>query len=283
MNWLRITSARSGVYAIEEPGHVAFYLVNGRSRTALIDTGMGFTSLRRDLRSLLRPNVVVLNTHWHYDHVGGNHEFAQIGISGVEADLLNLDLPNSLLQAICIEPALADSTPLPDDFDPASYHIRGTRPSFIIAEGDKIDLGGRTLEAIATPGHSRGSLSFFDSQTGDLFLGDLAYRSDIYWQFAESDLDEAIGSLQKLLARQSDFRRLWPCHGPYPLPPSFLQTALDAAQTVGDGAPPAAIINAFGDRCRVHQFVGFQIWTKLPSEPGADLVKLFSTHTERNI
>lgn len=278
MNWLRITSARSGVYAIEEPGHVVFYLVNGRSHTALIDTGMGFTSLRHELRSLLRPNVMVLNTHWHYDHVGGNHEFDHIGISTSEANLIGLELPNSLLQTICLQPAVADGTPLPDSLDHASYHIPATRPSFTIAEGDIIDLGGRTLEAIATPGHSRGSLSFFDSHTGDLFIGDLVYRSDIYWQFAESDLDEAIGSLQKLLARQSDFRRLWPCHGPYPLPPSFLQTALDAAQTVRDGAPPDAIIPAFGDRCRVHQFVGFQIWTKLPGEPGADLVKLFLDH-----
>ena len=213
MNWLRITSARSGVYAIEEPGHVVFYLVNGRSHTALIDTGMGFTSLRHELRSLLRPNVMVLNTHWHYDHVGGNHEFDHIGISTSEANLIGLELPNSLLQTICLQPAVADGTPLPDSLDHASYHIPATRPSFTIAEGDIIDLGGRTLEAIATPGHSRGSLSFFDSHTGDLFIGDLVYRSDIYWQFAESDLDEAIGSLQKLLARQSDFRRLWPCHG----------------------------------------------------------------------
>lgn len=277
MNWLRMTSGRSGVYAIEEPGHVVFYLVNGRFHTTLIDTGMGFTSLRRELRSLLRPSVTVLNTHWHYDHIGGNHEFEQIGISAVEADLIGRALPNSVLQTICLKPALADGTPLPHGLDHASYHIPATRPSFTIAEGDLIDLGdGRTLEAIATPGHSRGSLSFFDPHTGDLFLGDLVYRSDIYWQFAESDLDEAIASLQKLLARQSDFRRLWPCHGPYPLPPSFLQTALNAAQTVRDGAPPTAVIPAFGSHCRVHQFVGFQIWTKLPGETGADLVKLFS-------
>jgi glyoxylase-like metal-dependent hydrolase (beta-lactamase superfamily II) len=77
-DWFRITEVEEGIFAIEELGHVQSYLVNGATHSALLDIGMGFRNIRDAVGPLLRENVVVLNTHWHYDHVGGNVLFKEV-------------------------------------------------------------------------------------------------------------------------------------------------------------------------------------------------------------
>ena len=51
------------------------YLVAGEEKAALIDTGMGFPGLRQLVERLTDKPVIVLNTHGHLDHIGGNDEF----------------------------------------------------------------------------------------------------------------------------------------------------------------------------------------------------------------
>jgi glyoxylase-like metal-dependent hydrolase (beta-lactamase superfamily II) len=71
---LRIHEVADRIFAIEEPGHVQSYLVTGERRSALIDTGLGLAPLRPVLQDRARPEIVVLSTHWHFDHVMGNPE-----------------------------------------------------------------------------------------------------------------------------------------------------------------------------------------------------------------
>ncbi len=73
--WFQIEEVAQDVYVIEEPGHVQSYLINGRTHSALLDTGAGLSDIRNAIQILLRERVIVLNTHWHFDHIGGNTLF----------------------------------------------------------------------------------------------------------------------------------------------------------------------------------------------------------------
>ena len=83
--WFRIQEMAPGIFLIQEPGHVQSYLVRGEERSALIDTGMGFCDIREATGPLASNPILVLNTHWHFDHIGGNVLFTQIAVSTLEA------------------------------------------------------------------------------------------------------------------------------------------------------------------------------------------------------
>ena len=144
--WFRVNEIAPGVFVIEERYHVQSYLVNGTDRSALIDTGMGFRNIREAIAPLLRDEVIVLNTHWHFDHVGGNALFEERGISPVERPLVEKGWRNATLMDLHIEPCLSQGIPLPSGFVPKEYQIEGSSPTFEIRNGERFALGDISVE-----------------------------------------------------------------------------------------------------------------------------------------
>ncbi len=272
-DWFRITEVEEGIFAIEEPGHVQSYLVNGATRSALLDTGMGFCNIRDAVGPLLREDVVVLNTHWHYDHVGGNVLFKEIGIAETEAKLLESDWSSHTLRAVYVEPCLSGGMKFPIGFMPEEYRIQGTKATFNIGEGSRFDLGGRVLEAIATPGHTHGSMSFLDSVTHSLFCGDFViYNGPLYAHFEDSDFNEYLDSLDKLLNRHDWFNLMYPAHSNYPLPKDWLVSVRDGFQKVVNGDAHTEVVKEWGEPAYYYQFDSFNILVKMPNSKGANLL-----------
>jgi glyoxylase-like metal-dependent hydrolase (beta-lactamase superfamily II) len=269
--WFRIAETDEQVFAIEETEHVQSYLINGRRRSALIDTGMGLQNIRTAIGPLLRHEVLALNTHGHFDHIGGNALFACVGISELEKDAIQKDLPNDLLVAKYVKPFMEKGVPFPRDFKPAQYKIEGTPAAFIIREGDRFDLGGRTLETIHTPGHTHGSMSFLEPQTRSLFCGDFAYDGTIYAHLADSDVDEYIDSLHKLLRRAGEFDRLYPGHNQYPVGKELLSRLLQAFERLRQGDVTPKRIDDWGDPVFAYEYEGLRILTKMPGTRGIAL------------
>ena len=78
--WFEVYKPAPGVFAIYEPHQaeeVISYLIVGEKRALLFDTGMGISDIKRVTSELTRLPIVVLNSHTHDDHVGGNWEFGE--------------------------------------------------------------------------------------------------------------------------------------------------------------------------------------------------------------
>lgn len=182
-----------GLWLIAEPGHVCSWLVEGTERAALIDTGLGVDSIRPVAEQLTSRPLVVINTHYHFDHVGGNHEFDEIAIHRSGAPMLrrpaNPDALASYMrftrERLDLLPQLRspdewfwlltpeeEARPLPTAFDPASWTIRASTATRLLEEGDRIDLGGRCLSVLHTPGHSPDSVCLLEEREGWLAAGD---------------------------------------------------------------------------------------------------------------
>src|ERR1700756_4725011 len=76
--WFEVYKVAPGVFAIYEPHQaeeVISYLIVGNKQAVLFDTGMGIANIRRVTSQLTSRPVVVLNSHTHDDHVGGNWQF----------------------------------------------------------------------------------------------------------------------------------------------------------------------------------------------------------------
>lgn len=270
--WFRVVEIEKDVFRIEEPGHVRSFLINGETISALIDTGMGFKDICPALEPFLGEKTIVLNTHWHFDHIGGNSAFHEIGISQVESKLIGIDLPNHMLQTLYLTDCLAKGVLFPSDFSVDRYEIKGSHPTFFISDGDRFDLGNRTLEAIATPGHTHGSMSFLDELTRSLFCGDVLYHGTLYLHFEDSNLNVYMASLQKLLHRRHDFHHIFPSHNDDRVSKSFITTVLESMAHMQKGECLDKTIEVWGQRVQQYQFENFSILTKLPDSRGIRLL-----------
>ncbi len=95
--WHEARQVSRGVWSIAEPSHVTMWLIEGRDRAVLLDTGLGIARVRPVVEELTRLPVSVVNTHYHFDHVGGNHEFDDTAIHEAGAALLVEPVPRAVL------------------------------------------------------------------------------------------------------------------------------------------------------------------------------------------
>src|ERR1051326_309276 len=167
--WFEVYRIRPGVFAIYEPHQaeeVISYLIVGQKQALLFDTGMGISNIRKVVQGLTKLPVSVANSHTHNDHVGDNWRFNNI--YGMDTAFTRQSTKGSSADA------QAELTPdqlcgeLPAGFDPRSYATRPFHITHWIHGGEKIDLGGRVLEVIATPGHTPDSISLWDTANGQI-------------------------------------------------------------------------------------------------------------------
>ena len=79
--WFEVYEVRPQVFAIYEPHQaeeVISYLILGDKQALLFDTGLGIGDIRRVVLSLTSLPIVVVNSHTHNDHVGGNWQFEHV-------------------------------------------------------------------------------------------------------------------------------------------------------------------------------------------------------------
>src|SRR5262249_39705032 len=147
----------------------------------LFDSGFGIGHIESVVKRLTTVPVIVLNSHTHYDHIGGNYAFTEI--LGVDSDYTRKSAegkPN-LMMAEMLSPRLA-CPPLPDGLTPETYVIRPFRVTSAVFDGQRLDLGGRIVEVLLTPGHTPDALCLIDRTNRQLFTGDTYYPGNL-WLF----------------------------------------------------------------------------------------------------
>ncbi len=199
--WFEVFTPAPDVFAIYEPHQAEEtigYLIVGKQRALLFDTGMGISDVKKVTAELTKLPIVVLNSHTHDDHVGGNWQFDTI--YGMDTDFTRKNAEGSR------EDAQAEITPdqicgaLPKGFDAKSYATRPWKITRYIHDGERIDLGGRTIEVIATPGHTPDAISLIDRANRLLFSGDTYYPGPIWLFRPETDLKAYADSISRLNA-----------------------------------------------------------------------------------
>ena len=199
--WFEVYKAAPNTLAIYEPHQseeTIGYLILGQNKAVLFDTGMGISDLRATVQQLTKLPIIVLNSHTHDDHVGDNWQFETV--YGMDTDFTRRNAMGSREDAQAeIGPGMICGA-VPKDFVAKDYETRPWKISKFLHGGEKIDLGGRTLEVIATPGHTPDAISLLDRENGLLFTGDTYYPAPIWLYRPETDLDAYAASIRKLAA-----------------------------------------------------------------------------------
>jgi glyoxylase-like metal-dependent hydrolase (beta-lactamase superfamily II) len=242
-SWFEVYKVMPDVFAVYEPRQseeTISYLIIGKKRAVLFDTGMGIGDLKRVTAEITRLPIVVLNSHTHNDHVGDNWQFDTIYAMDTEFTRQNALGSREDAQAEIVPGQICGA--LPRGFDPKSYATRSWKITSYIHDGDPIDLGGRSLEVIATPGHTPDAISLLDRANGLLFTGDTYYPAPIWLYRPETDLSAYAVSIRRLAALAPKVRMVLGAHNIPVAPPSVLPrlvAAFDSMQA-GKVAPTKA-------------------------------------------
>jgi glyoxylase-like metal-dependent hydrolase (beta-lactamase superfamily II) len=232
--WFEVYRIRPGLFAIYEPHQqeeIISYLIVGKKRALLFDTGMGISNIKKVVEGLTQLPVSVMNSHTHNDHVSDNWQFNRI--YGMDTAFTREHARGSVAAAqeeigpgaICGE--------LPAGFDARSYAVKPFHITDWIHGGEKIDLGGPVLEVISTPGHTPDSISLWDAQNHLLFTGDMYYPGPIFLFRPETDLDAYEASIKKMASLGA--KLLLTAHNVAVGDPADLPRVLAAMQQVRSG------------------------------------------------
>jgi hydroxyacylglutathione hydrolase len=158
-------------FAIGEPRYYQqnySYLIVGTTRAVLFDSGSGTRDISGVVKSLTTLPVTVIVSHLHFDHLGGIGPFEHVAM---------IDLPETRADVSggFFRPGRYEYMGLVDRRDAPLIRVgEWLKPGVII------DLGGRSLEVLSTPGHTPSSVALFDARLKRLFIGDFIYPTTLY-------------------------------------------------------------------------------------------------------
>ena len=234
--WFEVYKVAPAVFAIYEPHQAEetiSYLIVGHKQAVLFDTGMGIDNIRNVISRLTSRPIVVLNSHTHDDHVGGNWQFNFV--YGMDTAFTRNNAKGSR------EDAQEEITPdqicgdLPKSLNPKTYATKPWHVSLFVHDGFKINLGGRTLEIISTPGHTPDSIALIDRENGLLFTGDTYYPAPIWLFRPETDFDAYVKSVKRLAELAPEIKLVLGAHNIPVADPSVLPRLVTAFETVRAG------------------------------------------------
>ncbi len=235
--WFEVYEVGPAVWAIYEPfqwQEVISYLIAGDELAVLFDTGNGIGDIKAVVDQLTDKPLRVLNSHSHFDHIGGNYQFE---------DIVSVSTPFSLskAQGAQNDEILLEVSPdalckgLPDGVSAEDHRTRPYSISARVENGDILDLGGRQLEVLHVPGHTDDAIALLDSDAGFLWSGDSFYEGPI-WLFApETDLASYRKSVARMAALAPDLKAVFPAHNTPRADPGLLMELQDKLEQVLTG------------------------------------------------
>lgn len=261
-NWFQVYRIDDGVYAIYEDGQfeeVISYLITGDESALLFDTGIGVGDISQVVAQLTELPVAVLNSHTHYDHVGGNHFFGEIYGVDSEYSMAHAQGRSNAEIAEFVGEGWVWK-PLPPETTVSNYSSKPFTISNYVKDGELIDLGNRPLEVITVPGHTPNSLVLLDRVNRLMFMGDTFYPSTLYAHRGDANFSDYLSSAEKLSQYQSIVDYILPAHNEPLIPSYYLKAMRDAFVAIQAPNAPYALT----DGNREYVFEGFSIMVGNP-------------------
>lgn len=211
MDTLKIVPLRPDLWALDEVGKTIMYVINGREKALLLDTGFGLSDLKHAVRELCgEKEIIVVNSHGHVDHDSGNNQFPWVYMGRYDEPEAYKELDETEKKRVIdtfFEQYLSEGGSL-EGWNPGP--AKAVLP---LCDGDMIDLGDYRLKVIETPGHSLGSIALFEEREGWMFTGDSMLTWEVWGQLERSATLTVYGaSMRKLAMLQDKVSAVFPAH-----------------------------------------------------------------------
>lgn len=225
-NWFTIDHIDKDTHIISEYRHweeTHAYLLNGTERSLLLDTGLGICNIYDEVIKLTDKPVTAVATHIHWDHIGGHKFFPDFYAHEDELNWLNGEFPLTLEQ---IKDMVVDRCDLPEGYNVDNYKFFQGTPTMVLKDNDVIDMGGRSIQVLHTPGHSPGHICFLEKERGYLFTGDLVYKDTLFAYYPSTDPKAYLKSIERVATLP--VKKVFPAHHSLDIHPEILIRMRDA-------------------------------------------------------
>jgi glyoxylase-like metal-dependent hydrolase (beta-lactamase superfamily II) len=163
-----------------------------------------------------KGKLTVLPSHMHYDHLGNVTRYSPV---------LLPDIP-------CLRACTEGDRVTPPEWLFLGSHENRTAPTFEVTEwlalDGWIDLGGRRLQLLHTPGHSPDSVSLWEPARDRLLAADYLYRGPLYAQTPGASLADYLATARRLCGLIGPATAIFGAHADAPTAPRLSHTDLDA-------------------------------------------------------
>jgi glyoxylase-like metal-dependent hydrolase (beta-lactamase superfamily II) len=235
-----------GTTAIAGLGNELCYLLEGKERALLIDALTGAGNLRAFCRELTDLPVTLVNTHGHLDHVGGNFDFAECFIHADDISLLYETDRESRMNFVNNFVKLSNRKVFLSENDFTAIHAIKTLP---VKDGHIFDLGGREVEVIAVPGHTRGTIVLLDRGIRILFSGDACNINTLLFLPHSTSIEEYLEHLRRLKTFEPAYDVLYGGHGLSAVPKAIVDEAIELCGEILNGADDRVESSFLGRPC----------------------------------
>lgn len=176
------------------------YLAVGEEKALLFDLAVDEAALGEYARDLAGKPLMLVVSHVHYDHVYNLKLYDKVWLHPGDEKLLR----SRKLGMKPVRPC------------PKVEYLR---------DGETVDLGGRILDVINIPGHTKGSILLLDRKTKILLSGDTGARRLLYGVTEYVPLKDFCADLERL--KQRDFDVMYSAHDRCAIPKAHIDTMLD--------------------------------------------------------
>ena len=181
-----------------------YVLWDETKEAVIIDAGCFYPEEQVKLKEFIRTNGLkvkyVLNTHLHLDHIFGNaYVLREFGLRPLAHEADEFLIPK--ISEYCHH---------------FGFQVNEEAPGLggHIADGDVITFGHTTLKALHVPGHSPGSIAFYNADVGCVFSGDVLFRCGVGRADLEGGSSEQLlNSIRTKLLTLPDETTVYPGHG----------------------------------------------------------------------
>ena len=200
-----------GAYGYSHANDCNVYLIDGGNTMALIDSGggKGAQKIIENIKSFgLDPKRIkfLINTHCHYDHIGGNKAVKDLTGCKIAAHESEVKIIENL-----------DVLTLADRAKQRGINVESAKVDARLKEGDMLNIDKYELKVLHTPGHTPGSICLYVEEKGKriLFSGDIVSAQGRlgFINGPGFSLDDWKTSLKRLVDLKID--TMFPGHGTF--------------------------------------------------------------------
>lgn len=191
-----IVEIAEGIYQIKYywlgVANVYMFLIVGEEKALLVDTGYSITNAVQYVRKITSLPFILVNTHGHVDHIGGNAEIGEAYLSEADWETARQHSDYGYLKKMMthykersLPVRLLLKLPKLNREMENSLHVKPCKYNRLPTEGF-FELGNRRILYLETPGHTMGSICLFDDKTKSLFTGDMLCEEGVLLGFDHS-------------------------------------------------------------------------------------------------
>ena len=229
------------------------YLVEGNEKAVLIDTGVGVGNLKALTEKLTDKPISVLLSHGHVDHALGAGLFQQVYMNPLDEPVFKENSKNCHRKAF---------------FEESIDHwkIRIKKENYIaqlmtdflpLADGQIFSLGGITVEVLAFPGHTPGSMAFLFPEERTVFFGDACNSFTFVYDHNSLSISQYLESLYHIQDKiKGRYDRVYTSHAGGDGEKDLLESAMIVAEDILKGNTDDMPFMFMGERAWIAKKVG---------------------------